>query len=728
MPLASLVPRQRTASKSKTPPAPIANGADAQLKQKPVSHKPDSGTSKKRPRAILSDTDSEPSLAAAKKQATAPTPSTARTPSQPPAPLDPHPAPLSKPTVAVQAPTRATVDDSDDDDVPLGKIIHKASSPLVSPQPPTSAERAGERIAATPKAEAPAPVAQAPAPLQPVAESAPSSASRPPGINLPSTQPPSSRPSSGPSTPIQGLFAADKDARVVSPVPSPVVPAAQAKEPAPPVAAPSSDKAAAARPTPAKQEPFYVGSDIGSDSDDDIIFIAERPPGHKLVIPPKEPSAAAPVAAADAAPVPKSEPAPLGMTSSLGKTSSLPPKRVTRHESSPSSDPLNIQRTPSPVVEKTPHSVHISPRKRRATRGSHSEVDEAEPSKKARVMPVRAAATAAAAASSSRYEPSDSGSASARSDDEDEVVVGEDDEILRMHRCWCESASLDPIPSWSMIGSKLTLRPPPAPPARVPAYVCVPNLCSRPASLLWRPPSLPPELPADELLVELEKKRKRGGRKKKAAGSSDDDVMSDGEAIDQMGGWIECQRCCVASHFGCLSSEQRTNLLKQVSRDKGVKRFTVEVGETSVSAAPSMFGRRAGTKADVPRRPRQTFVCGRCAKSPACFACGSAEMQEKLGKSPAAAPVPAPEVAAGDGQKEGLVRFSGAAAVGPTSTSTMMDVDEPPPPPADKAPSPAAEEEDGEDPILFFRCFRCKRGLHVRRRSIKAPFEACQAS
>lgn len=59
--------------------------------------------------------------------------------------------------------------------------------------------------------------------------------------------------------------------------------------------------------------------------------------------------------------------------------------------------------------------------------------------------------------------------------------------------------------------------------------------------------------------------------------------MSDGETIEQMGGWIECQRCCVASHFGCLSAEQRSNLLKQVSLKTGQKQDTVEIGETSVS-------------------------------------------------------------------------------------------------------------------------------------------------
>lgn len=94
------------------------------------------------------------------------------------------------------------------------------------------------------------------------------------------------------------------------------------------------------------------------------------------------------------------------------------------------------------------------------------------------------------------------------------------------------------------------------------------------------------EPPADELLAALEKKRKRGGRKKKAA-SLDEDVISDGEAIEQMGGWIECQRCCVASHFGCLSADQRSNLLKQVSLKTGEKQYTVEIGETSVSLGQS---------------------------------------------------------------------------------------------------------------------------------------------
>lgn len=65
-------------------------------------------------------------------------------------------------------------------------------------------------------------------------------------------------------------------------------------------------------------------------------------------------------------------------------------------------------------------------------------------------------------------------------------------------------------------------------------------------------------------------------------GSSDADVMSEGEAIDSMGGWVECERCCVSVHFGCLSSEQRTLILRKMSKEAGERKVTLEIDESAV--------------------------------------------------------------------------------------------------------------------------------------------------
>jgi len=90
--------------------------------------------------------------------------------------------------------------------------------------------------------------------------------------------------------------------------------------------------------------------------------------------------------------------------------------------------------------------------------------------------------------------------------------------------------------------------------------------------------------------------------------------MSDGEAIDKMGGWIECENCCVAvslafsfvekkegrkkkfsglethtstisfqAHFGCLSETQRVGILKQASLEAGERVRTIQVNQATVS-------------------------------------------------------------------------------------------------------------------------------------------------
>jgi hypothetical protein len=51
--------------------------------------------------------------------------------------------------------------------------------------------------------------------------------------------------------------------------------------------------------------------------------------------------------------------------------------------------------------------------------------------------------------------------------------------------------------------------------------------------------------PADELAENMERKsreKKKSNKKKKR----DEDEMSEGEEIEAMGGWLECQHCCVA--------------------------------------------------------------------------------------------------------------------------------------------------------------------------------------
>jgi hypothetical protein len=232
--LASVPSRPLSAGNSQAPPVPAESA-------KPLSS---SGAEpvKKRARAVLSDSDSEPSTPVAKPASKQPASSEG---------LAEIPPPRSTPTVAVQDPWQGSIDvdgSSDEDDVPLGNIIHKTSSPSASPKPPSPKPAAVDKL--------PSNAAQLSPETGPVKATTQSTASTSTATSVPT-----------PST------------------------AAVASQP----------RAA----MPLKEEPFYVGSDLGSDEDDDIIFVAERPPGHQLVIPPKE---TVPSTEAQAQPAPAPEP------------------------------------------------------------------------------------------------------------------------------------------------------------------------------------------------------------------------------------------------------------------------------------------------------------------------------------------------------------------------------------------------------------------------------------
>jgi len=57
--------------------------------------------------------------------------------------------------------------------------------------------------------------------------------------------------------------------------------------------------------------------------------------------------------------------------------------------------------------------------------------------------------------------------------------------------------------------------------------------------------------PADDLLEAAREKKKRSKGKKK---KQHEDDMSDEEIALQLGGWLSCERCVVASHWVCSAS------------------------------------------------------------------------------------------------------------------------------------------------------------------------------
>lgn len=61
--------------------------------------------------------------------------------------------------------------------------------------------------------------------------------------------------------------------------------------------------------------------------------------------------------------------------------------------------------------------------------------------------------------------------------------------------------------------------------------------------------------PADELLAKALKAKQRGRKRKYDVIDAPVDPV---EHAESLGGWIECERCCVSSHWVSLSSRTKS--------------------------------------------------------------------------------------------------------------------------------------------------------------------------
>ncbi|KAJ7139950.1 hypothetical protein C8R44DRAFT_765859 [Mycena epipterygia] len=192
------------------------------------------------------------------------------------------------------------------------------------------------------------------------------------------------------------------------------------------------------------------------------------------------------------------------------------------------------------------------------------------------------------------------------------------------------------------------------------------------------------ETPAHELLIEAERKQRKGkGRKKRR--TTDDEFEESGdevERINKKGGWVRCLKCPVASHWNCLASTQREEILKAAREvDRVVWRSTQPESELQ-----DENGQPKANKSEPGKRPgldvQQTtdFVCGACTKGGVCMGC----METALEPDATISPKTSAEVAhSGNGDIE-----MGDA----TKTSSLLKYD--------------------ADTALLFRCLLCKRLAH----------------
>ncbi|WWD18597.1 hypothetical protein CI109_103050 [Kwoniella shandongensis] len=183
-------------------------------------------------------------------------------------------------------------------------------------------------------------------------------------------------------------------------------------------------------------------------------------------------------------------------------------------------------------------------------------------------------------------------------------------------------------------------------------------------------------IPADDLLERALARKRKGGKKRKR----EDGVISDEELAESLEGWLECTKCVVSSHWGCLAANQKKEVLSMLLDREG-------------PPAPGERPRRS-VKIDEATE----FTCSKCALNPKCFACHEEkiDMQKREGMH-----------VDGDDKVIGLSKDDVEEA-----KDDKMDIDE-------KSPMKEEQEADQEDNPLF-RCFRCKQCVHYEHLEVPA--------
>ncbi|KAJ7169708.1 SNF2 family DNA-dependent ATPase [Mycena filopes] len=213
--------------------------------------------------------------------------------------------------------------------------------------------------------------------------------------------------------------------------------------------------------------------------------------------------------------------------------------------------------------------------------------------------------------------------------------------------------------------------------------------------------------PAHQLLDAARKRKSRGGGRKKKR-TTDDEFEESGDEVERItkrGGWVRCLKCPVATHWNCLASTQRDEILKAAREiDRAAWRSTQPESELQdengqPKSNPNEPKKRPGLD------PQQTtdFVCAACSKGGVCMGCMEIALEPDAGvsnKVSAAASVERSGDAAGSSSKD-------AEMADATKPSSILKYD-------------AAT-------ALLFRCLLCKRLAHYEHLPTPSDFPSDSA-
>ncbi|KAL7423006.1 hypothetical protein Q5752_002304 [Cryptotrichosporon argae] len=205
--------------------------------------------------------------------------------------------------------------------------------------------------------------------------------------------------------------------------------------------------------------------------------------------------------------------------------------------------------------------------------------------------------------------------------------------------------------------------------------------------------------PADELRDRAQKRKKRQTGKKKR--KVDEDLKGDEELANELEGWLECERCVVSCHWGCLGPTQKRDVLV---------RFAM--------MSPQETGRKS-----VAIDEEGTFICARCASWGRCFVCNE-EWQMGGAKDETDEKDEKNEQDGKDALKEEVEQAPTAKDASKSADRMYVDKQ------LDADGGGSVKETidpiglthaDAEEPAPYlFRCIRCRQAAHYEH--LKNPF------
>ncbi|QRW05377.1 chromodomain-helicase-DNA-binding protein 4 [Ceratobasidium sp. AG-Ba] len=227
------------------------------------------------------------------------------------------------------------------------------------------------------------------------------------------------------------------------------------------------------------------------------------------------------------------------------------------------------------------------------------------------------------------------------------------------------------------------------------------------------------EGPSHLQLEAYQKRKSKGGHGRKKKKADDDDESEDEEErLERLGGWIRCLRCCMSKHWGCLTGQEKLDVL-----------LAAQKHETETQNSEKR-ARGWDVPEDAPMVPKRKsiwldqtteYVCDMCTRTGPCLICREDTSPKGAPLAPVAPPDPIPSLAGGSGAEDAI------------------DLTTPPPeiPIAVQLATPGPNSKDGHSskssakPLtkcqpgevltryaspnwhqVLFRCIRCRRPAH----------------